>query len=67
MNVISHQGDTLDMLCQRHYGRTEDVVEAVLLANPGIADQGVILPYGTHVSLPVVNEAPVSETVSLWD
>ena len=46
MNVIAHQGDTLDTLCQRHYGRTEGVVEAVLLANPGLAELGVVLPHG---------------------
>ena len=67
MKAIAHQGDTLDTLCQRHYGRTEGVVEAVLLANPGLADLGVILPHGTVVSLPEVDAAPVSETVNLWD
>lgn len=67
MNIISYQGDTLDMLCLRHYGRTEGVVEAVLLANPGLAELGVILPHGTLVSLPEVSAAPVSETVNLWD
>lgn len=67
MNVIVHQGDTLDTLCQRHYGRTEGVVEAVLLANSGLADFGVILPHGMAVSLPEVDTSPVSETVNLWD
>ncbi|WP_419058491.1 tail protein X [Kluyvera georgiana] len=67
MNVIAHQGDTLDTLCQRHYRRTEGVVEAVLLANPGLAELGVVLPHGTAVSLPEVDAAPVSETVNLWD
>ncbi|OCJ24576.1 tail protein X [Serratia sp. 14-2641] len=47
MEVIALQGDTLDALCHRHYGRTEGVVEAVLLVNPGLAEVGVILPHGT--------------------
>jgi len=67
MNVIAHQGDTLDALCYRHYGRTEGVVEAVLLANPGLAEWGVILPYGTAVSLPEVDTATVAQSVNLWD
>lgn len=67
MNVIVHQGDTLDTLCQRHYGHTEGVVEAVLLANSGLAEFGVILPHGMAVSLPEVDTSPVSETVNLWD
>ncbi|MEO3990257.1 tail protein X [Pseudocitrobacter cyperus] len=67
MNVIAHQGDTLDALCYRHYGRTEGVVEAVLLANPGLAEQGVILPHGTTVNLPEVDTAAVAQSVNLWD
>ncbi|CVC02876.1 Phage Tail Protein X [Serratia marcescens] len=67
MNVIAQQGDTLDALCYRHYGRTEGVVEAVLLVNPVLAEVGVILPHGTAVTLPVIDTAPQSETVQLWD
>ncbi|WP_025121252.1 MULTISPECIES: tail protein X [unclassified Serratia (in: enterobacteria)] len=67
MEVIAQQGDTLDALCQQHYGRTEGVVESVLLANPGLAEVGVILPHGTVVTLPVMATAPATETVQLWD
>lgn len=67
MRVIAHQGDTLDALCHRHYGRTEGVVEAVLTENPGLAELGAILPHGTPVSLPEVDTAAVTETVNLWD
>ncbi|KLW00242.1 tail protein X [Klebsiella aerogenes] len=67
MNVIAQQGDTLDALCHRHYGRTEGVVEAVLAANPGLAELGAILPHGTSVSLPVIDTAAVTETLNLWD
>ncbi len=66
MNVQTQQGDTLDLLCLRHYGRTASVVEAVLAANPGLADLGVILPYGLMVNLPDVETQPVKETVNLW-
>lgn len=67
MHVIAQQGDTLDAVCYRHYGRTAGVVEAVLLANPGLADKGAILPHGTAIMLPVMATAPVTETVQLWD
>ena len=30
MKVFAMQGDTLDALCARYYGRTEGVVETVL-------------------------------------
>ena len=67
MRVTASQGDTLDALCYRHYGRTEGVVEAVLAANPGLAELGAVLPHGTAVELPDVQTAPVAETVNLWE
>ncbi|AOR59298.1 phage tail protein [Pectobacterium parmentieri] len=67
MNVIAQQGDTLDALCYRHYGRTQGAVESVLGANPGLAEFGAMLPHGTPVTLPDIAAASVAETVSLWD
>ena len=67
MRVIASQGDTLDALCYRRYGRTEGVVEAVLAVNPGLAELGAVLPDGTAVELPVVESSTVSGTVNLWD
>ncbi|PTA87409.1 phage tail protein [Kosakonia sp. H7A] len=66
MNVITQQGDTLDLLCMRYYGYTQGVVETVLAANPGLADLGVILPYGTPVNLPEAQAPTQTETVNLW-
>lgn len=67
MEVIAQQGDTLDALCYRHYGRTQGAVEAVLSVNPGLADYGAILPHGTAVTLPDIASAPVRESVQLWE
>ena len=47
MQAIAQQGDTLDMICARYYGRTEGVFESVLAANPGLAELGAVLPHGT--------------------
>ncbi|MEM5403905.1 MULTISPECIES: tail protein X [Paraburkholderia] len=52
MKVIAKQGDTVDAICWRYYGRTDGTVEAVLEANEGLADLGVVLPTGTPVELP---------------
>ncbi|WP_207888553.1 tail protein X, partial [Pseudomonas sp. 30_B] len=38
--------------CWRHYGSTAGTVEAVLEANPGLAELGVVLPMGTVVEMP---------------
>lgn len=68
MIVTTHQGDTVDALCFRHYGRTQGVVEAVLEQNPGLADYGPILPHGLQVELP---ETPTQQStpqlLRLWD
>lgn len=65
--VRAAQGDTLDLICWRHYGRTAGVVEQVLEANPGLARLGPILPHGTLVQLPEIATQPQRQTVQLWD
>ncbi|EOC0418878.1 tail protein X [Cronobacter malonaticus] len=67
MKTYARQGDTLDMICARCYGRTKGVFEAVLAANPGLANHGVELPHGTAVELPEVQSSPVAETINLWE
>lgn len=68
MQVIAHQGDTLDSLCWRHLGSSA-AVEAALEANPGLAALGPILPEGTPVTLP--DAAPPASSaktlINLWD
>lgn len=64
----TQQHDTVDALCWRHYGRTAGVVEAVLDANPGLADHGAVLPTGLLVILPELQTAaPERPMVNLWD
>ncbi len=46
MKIAALQGETLDALCWRHYGSTAGTVEAVLEANPGLAQHGVVRPMG---------------------
>ena len=64
----AHQGDTVDALCWRHYGRTAGVTEAVLDANPGLADHGPTLPQGLPVHMPDAQAtAPQRQMVNLWN
>lgn len=66
--VRTHQNDTVDALCWRYYGRTSGVTEAVLQANPGLADHGPILPQGLVVNMPeALTSAPQRHMVNLWD
>lgn len=62
------QGETVDLACLAFYGRTRDVVEQVLSANPGLASLGAVLPMGTTILMP---DAPTASRarplVSLWE
>lgn len=62
-------GETVDAICWRVLGRTQNVTEQVLELNPGLADIGPKLPAGTQVILPETAKLapPVRETVNLWD
>lgn len=68
----SVQGDMIDLIVQRHYGRTDRrLVEFVLEANRrvGLSERPEVLPLGTVITLP----DPPSEalrpaaTIKLWD
>ena len=64
----TRQGETVDLACWRVYGRTAQVTEAVLAANPGLADKGLILPLGTVITMPeIAKPATQRALVSLWD
>ena len=68
ITVHAQQNDTVDALCWRHYGRTAGVTEAVLDANPGLADHGPTLPQGLAVQMPEAQpRAPQRQMVNLWD
>ncbi|WP_447936956.1 tail protein X [Thermomonas fusca] len=71
MRVHAHQGDTLDALLWRHAGRTAGLLEATLLANPGLAGLGVVLPHGAVVEIPdqAMRAAETADLplIQLWD
>jgi phage tail protein X len=65
--VQALQGDTVDALCWRHYGRTAGVAEQTYAANPGLAEIGTVLPMGYPVDLPDQPAQPVTDRLQLWD
>ena len=67
LNVRARQHDTLDLLCQRHLGRTAGHVEATLGANPGLARIGPVLPMGHPVTLVASPSAKNKQMVYLWE
>lgn len=65
---LTKQGEMVDLVCHRHYGRTREVTEIVLSANPGLAGFGPVLPIGTRIVLPDVSaHIRRASLTSLWD
>ena len=65
---FTSEGDVIDAVCSEHYGSAAGAVEAVLDANPGLADRGPVLPAGLVVELPELPaESRESGTVRLWE
>ncbi|MFV3366563.1 tail protein X [Pseudomonas sp. NY15435] len=62
----SSNGDVLDQLCYQHYGHLKGCVEAVLNANPGLADEPQPLRAGVLIRMPDLG-APDNPQVRLWD
>jgi len=63
----TRDGDTLDWIVWRVYGRQDGrIVERVLADNRHLADQGPILPAGLVISLPEISSPAATESVRLW-
>lgn len=66
--VKTQQGDTVDLLCWRHFGRTAGLVEVVMEMNPGLAEHGPVLPHGLVVEIPAAPEdKPATPLIKLWE
>ena len=67
--LISREGEMLDALVWRHYGRL-DVLPLVIEANRQLARlpvaQMLRLPAGTPVFLPALSDQPVLPLVRIW-
>jgi phage tail protein X len=63
--LTTTDGDMLDAICQRHYGRASGVVEQVLAANPHVLDQPPQLPSGLVLTLPAIAPESVRQP-RLW-
>ncbi len=65
---ITSQGDELDMICFRYYGRTQGTVEVVLEANRDLANRMHYLEEGIRITLPhIASPAQVSRAIRLWN
>jgi len=60
-------GQTVDEIVWKHYGNTLGATEVVLVANPGLADHGPLLPSGLLIDLPDYQPPKPSQGIRLWD
>lgn len=67
--ISTVQGDTVDLICWKHYGQSSGMVEQVLNANPHLAGLDPILTIGTEIDLPEIsnNQQSSEATIQLWD
>lgn len=62
-------GDMVDAIAFKHYGSDDTAYIALILeANPGLAKQGPVLPYGLAIKLPESAKAAagVENAITLW-
>lgn len=66
--IQSRNGDMLDAVVQRFYGRTDGSIEFVLEQNPSLAQSGPVLTAGQTIHLPPLppTTAEEQQTIKLW-
>lgn len=68
MRYRTRHDDMVDRICHTYYGTSRHTVEAVLEANPGLADFGARLPEGRVILLPDLPEpVTATDTIRLWE
>ncbi|MDK1287358.1 tail protein X [Pseudoalteromonas umbrosa] len=67
VSYITRDGDCLDLICFRHYGRSSGMVERVLEANYGLAELGPIYPENIKIVLPDVPKPKVQREINIWE
>lgn len=63
--IRTSDGDRLDVLCHRYYGRLNGTVEAVLGANPGLGSTPQPFAAGVVIVLPDLPER-AEKQIQLW-
>lgn len=65
--VTTRDGDMIDAVAWNHYGFHAGTVEAVLEANPRLAQMPPVLDGGLQIILPEIAAPATDTTVKLYD
>ena len=63
----TREGDMLDFIAWKHYGKQSVAVEQILEANPKLAEYGELLPAGLIIKLPDITLPETDTIIRLWD
>lgn len=68
-DYLTMPGDRLDRICRVTYGSERNgAVEAVLVANRGLASRGVVLPGGLLLTMPdIAVKSKIHNVIQLWN
>ncbi len=64
---LAKEGEMLDLICWKHYGFTDGIVELVLAENLGLAEYGSFLPAGLKIKLPVIQKPVQKSKSKVWE
>jgi len=63
----TRDGDSLDRICWKYYGRQSGAVEFVLDANRHLAALGTVFKAGVVIELPKLPAQKPAPEINLWD
>lgn len=66
LQYLTKAGETADFIVWKLYGDRSGAVEALLDANPGLADEGCTLPAGLTVIVPEPSAETPRTTIRIW-
>ncbi|EDW4531666.1 phage tail protein [Salmonella enterica subsp. enterica] len=69
ISYTTRDGDRLDQICLKVYGRTAKTTEEVLyqVINYGITDICAVFPARQLITLPDIDPEPTKKETQLWD
>ena len=62
----SKDGETLDYIVWRHYGKTAGIQEQVLVQNRHLAGYDAVLPAGVQITLPDIVQDTNKQKIKMW-
>ncbi|WP_265032656.1 tail protein X [Wolbachia endosymbiont (group A) of Sicus ferrugineus] len=64
---LTKEGEMLDLICWKHYGFTDGVVELALAENLGLAEYGSFLPVGLKIKLSAIQKTVQKSKLKVWE